>query len=264
MGSLQRELFKRRKQLLEEKKKCEKALDYLPDGLVRAVKHGRKYQYYLRKSPSDKNGVYVRQKDLHKAYGIIQRDYSENYHKAIVRELKDIDNLLRSYRKCEEVINSFPEGKRDIISVYTETKEEFLNKWINTEFEHLGFGPEDPELYSSSGIRMRSKSEMLIANMLERLGIPYIYEMPLQLKNGVVVHPDFTIIDVENRRIIILEHLGMLDDMEYIQKNIRKIREYEKNGYILGDTLLLSYETYRLPVNIGIVEENLRAIMHIS
>lgn len=119
MGSLQRELFKRRKQLLEEKKKCEKALDYLPDGLVRAVKHGRKYQYYLRKSPSDKNGVYVRQKDLHKAYGIIQRDYSENYHKAIVRELKDIDNLLCSYRKCEEEINSFPEGKREVISAYT-------------------------------------------------------------------------------------------------------------------------------------------------
>ena len=43
------------------------------------------------------------------------------------------------------------------------------------------------------GEKVRSKSEVNIANMLHEKGIPYRYEEELQLRNGKIVSPDFTI-----------------------------------------------------------------------
>jgi hypothetical protein len=57
---------------------------------------------------------------------------------------------------------------------------------------------------------MRSKSEVIVANVLRSLGIEYSYEELLRMPDGGVREPDFTI-RRPGRSPIYWEHLGMLD-----------------------------------------------------
>ena len=58
---------------------------------------------------------------------------------------------------------------------------------------------------------MRSKSEVIIANLLHAKGINYHYEEPLEF-DGITNYPDFTIEDGSTGKTYYWEHLGMLND----------------------------------------------------
>ena len=105
------------------------------------------------------------------------------------------------------------------------------------------------EYYTDKGERVRSKSEILIANALNRNHIPYRYECPLYLAGYGTIHPDFTVLNVRLRKEMYWEHLGMMDEPEYIEDALNRISLYEKNHYFPGDRLILTHETLRHPLN---------------
>jgi hypothetical protein len=61
---------------------------------------------------------------------------------------------------------------------------------------------------------VRSKSEVIIANMLHAKGIDYTYEQPLEI-GGMTKYPDFTIEDDDMGITYYWEHLGMLNSWKY-------------------------------------------------
>ena len=71
----------------------------------------------------------------------------------------------------------------------------------------------------------------------------------LCLKSYGWIHPDFAILNKRLRKEIYWEHLGKMDDVGYVDDNIRRILMYEKNGYYLGDKLILTFETQKIPLN---------------
>ena len=81
-----------------------------------------------------------------------------------------------------------------------------------------------------SGIMVRSKSEVIIANILDSNGIHYDYEKPLPLGAGYKI-PDFTIEDAASGTYVIWEHCGMLSNPEYSDYWEAKKKIYEANGY---------------------------------
>jgi exodeoxyribonuclease V alpha subunit len=60
---------------------------------------------------------------------------------------------------------------------------------------------------------VRSKSEVIIANMLSERDIPFRYEVPLFAPDGTFYLPDFTV--VWRGENCYWEHLGRLDDEAY-------------------------------------------------
>jgi energy-coupling factor transporter ATP-binding protein EcfA2 len=80
------------------------------------------------------------------------------------------------------------------------------------------------------GDLVRSKSELVIANMLHARGIEYAYEQPLVLPNGRVRYPDFTIADHARGLTFYWEHLGMLDDPGYRSRWEQRRAEYLAAG----------------------------------
>lgn len=80
------------------------------------------------------------------------------------------------------------------------------------------------------GELVRSKSEVIIANMLHKLHIAYAYEQPLRADDGSVRYPDFTIDDAETGQRIFLEHLGMLDEPAYRRRWEAKRVWYQQHG----------------------------------
>ena len=41
----------------------------------------------------------------------------------------------------------------------------------------------------------------------------------------------------------------MMDDSQYVEKALLKIRTYEFNGIYPGDNLILTYETHQTPID---------------
>lgn len=87
----------------------------------------------------------------------------------------------------------------------------------------------------------RSKSEMLIAQILESLGLEYKYE-PIVEINGLTRYPDFAVYCPETGRYFFIEHLGRMDDPKYRFDNLSKIDLYESNGIRNGVDIIYNTE----------------------
>ena len=87
----------------------------------------------------------------------------------------------------------------------------------------------------------RSKSEVLIAQLLESLGLEYKYE-PLMVINGKERWPDFAVYCPETNRFFLIEHLGMMDKTNYRIENAEKILDYETAGFRTDIDIIYSME----------------------
>lgn len=94
-------------------------------------------------------------------------------------------------------------------------------------------------IYSTvKGDCVRSKSEVIIANLLIEHGITYEYEKRLEYGIGKWIEPDFTI-TLSNGKELYWEHLGMLGVEEYDNKWLKKQDIYDQ--YFAGK-LIVTYE----------------------
>lgn len=98
---------------------------------------------------------------------------------------------------------------------------------------------------TEKGHLVRSKSELVIANMLFQLGIPYTYE---RVCDGIAapgrLRPDFSF-ETADGDLIIWEHLGMLSRPDYKRGWEWKHDWYKHNGFVEGRTLFTSTEDER-------------------
>lgn len=98
---------------------------------------------------------------------------------------------------------------------------------------------------ADKGHMVRSKSELVIANMLFQLNIPYQYERPLERDTDHhVLRPDFSFADPSGEPIL-WEHLGMLSRDDYRIGWEWKRAWYEKNGFKLGMNLFTTEDDDR-------------------
>lgn len=95
---------------------------------------------------------------------------------------------------------------------------------------------------TEKGHLVRSKSELVIANMLFQHGVEYEYE---RVCEGTVepgrMRPDFSFVAPDGD-LILWEHLGMLDRPDYKRGWEWKRNWYARNGYVEGQTLFTSVE----------------------
>ena len=95
---------------------------------------------------------------------------------------------------------------------------------------------------TEKGHLVRSKSELVIANMLFQLGIPYEYERVCEGTTAPGrLRPDFSFVTADGD-LIIWEHLGMLSRPDYKRGWDWKCEWYTRNGFVEGKTLFISTE----------------------
>src|SRR5262249_18362490 len=92
------------------------------------------------------------------------------------------------------------------------------------------------------GEMVRSKSELVIANHLFSVNLPYHYERPVE---GTVVggklRPDFSFV-TDAGDLILWEHLGMLNRDDYLRGWQWKKEWYAKNGFVDGQNLFTTQD----------------------
>ena len=112
--------------------------------------------------------------------------------------------------------------RKAIVNPLYPTDQAVISNFLNNKPVASDYRPEGLTQKTENGELVRSKSEVLIANYLLHANVPYIYELPIVLDNRII-HPDFTVLNVRTREILYWEHLGMMDNKEYIESALAKI-----------------------------------------
>lgn len=215
-----------------------------------SISNGKTQFFYREKSNGKVIKKYFHQDEMENVKTQLQQEYFQGLIQNLEENLVLIDAFLGKYSKNRAwtYFESLPGPKREVVSPVLLPDEVFVEKWMAEEYQQMGFAADAAEHFTTRGERVRSKSEVIIADALGQLGVPYKYEVPLLLGDREI-RPDFCCLNVRTRHEYFWEHLGMLDDADYVTRNCRKLEAYLNNGYFLGRELIVTWETAEIPFN---------------
>lgn len=183
---------------------------------------------------------------------LLQKAYDQKALKVVQEEMKELNKYVSSYKNYEQIIQSIysnePDEIKKLITPIDCSDEDYAKMWLSIPFEANPYPKSETEFKTLKGEFVRSKSELNIADALTRNNIPYKYECPKVMKNGMTFYPDFTALRLSDRSEIYWEHRGMMDDRDYLRGAVKKNKEYIKTGIIPGKNLIITEETVGMPL----------------
>lgn len=257
MNPLFKELVKRKAYLEELMITISQKSKNLPTGKLRISNDRGILHYYCVTEPKDTRGKYISKKNHEFACQLAQKDYLKKLYQEASKEWEDINSYLKKHgaTDLENIYVSLNQYRKAIVEPVAVPDEIFVEQWESEGYENNPYNPEERVYPTKKDELVRSKSEVLLADMYYELGIPYRYEAQLCLKSGKKKYPDFTLLDIHTRKVIYHEHLGLLDNEEYRQANLIKLDEYRKNGIYPGKNLIITYEAEGCYLNIKEVRQ---------
>ncbi len=250
-------------QMLIRKKEID--LEGAPDGRLRISGRGENAQYYRVQDGTGKNGIYLRRRkpeDRKLIATLAQKDYDERILKLLKRQFQRMDrarcDLSELEAEREQVYEALSDQRKELVNPDWIPEKTYIEKWLAKPYQTNPYPIDEKQmLCTDQGMFIRSKSELIIAEKLEQLDIPYRYE-PALILGDRTIYPDFLILNVRFRKEIYWEHLGMMDDPVYNEDALRKIKLYEKHGLFPGESLILTHETRRQPLDVALVNTLIR------
>jgi superfamily I DNA/RNA helicase len=173
------------------------------------------------------------------------RDYFKVTEIESIQRLQPRFNFLDNYASAEfdlkksdtndKTVANIADELQDLIQLYGE----YYTQLAQENFE-------DGKVHQTlaEGVKVRSKSEVIIANMLHERKIPFEYEKPLLPPDGSSFLPDFTI--NINGYTWYWEHLGMLENSDYRDHWEEKQAWYEEH---FSGQLITTEESAQLSVD---------------
>lgn len=224
------------------------ALRDAPEGRLRISRQGKGNRpHYYHVTNENSNGEYIPLENMDLIKALAQKGYDQKVLKVARTQLAMLEQFNRRYQSnaIEGVWTGLYRGDLVIPAILDDDL--YAERWSAVPFEGLPFDECMPSLITSDGRRVRSKSELIIAEALINMNIPFRYECPKML-GGVLVHPDFTCLNLKTRKEIIWEHFGMMDVPEYACNMVKKISMYQKNGFFAGVNFIHTMETVKHPI----------------
>ena len=127
-----------------------------------------------------------------------------------------------------------------------------VQKWIRDtkagNFRINPYKPEQRRIPSADGHMTRSKSEEKWCDILAAESLLYRYDSGVRLSSGRTVYPDFIVLHPRERRLILIEHFGLMDDPGYAIDQLYKLEEYAQSGYLPGSDVFFTVETKDRPL----------------
>lgn len=231
-----------------------------PDGTLRICERGGASQYYQRMDAKDTRGKYLKKSEREVARALAQKSYDKKLASELERQIVVLEDAILNYQP-ERILNLYEDlhnNRKGLLDAVYYPDDEYVKRWQAVEYEHMGFRENALEYFTERGERVRSKSEIIIANKLFQMGIPYRYEFPVLLEERVVVHTDFYCLNVRTRTEIAYEHFGMMDQPTYVANVMKKIESYAASGYWLGKNFIATFESAQHPINVRYLENVIR------
>lgn len=251
-----------RKQLLGRKQQLEALLENKKSDLGKAVagklritSNKGTVQYYHVTEKAHRAGKYISKKQQALVKALAQKEYDQKLVQELDAQVEVLAKAVETLTQhdCNTVFENLTPHRKALVEPVTLPTAEYASQWLEQDYFRKGFAENAPELYTAKGERVRSKSEVIIADTLGRLGVPYRYEFPLKLRK-FTVHPDFYCLNATTRKEFAWEHLGMMDDPEYAVAAVEKLAAYQEAGFFPGKNLIITMETAENPLSSKQVE----------
>lgn len=250
-----------KKNYLQLIKRFEAELSFLPEGsLNRKIERNKiSYYHYTVSDSGIKKQKYI-SNEKKQLRDLLNR---KRFLLASIRLLKNnncaIDKFISSYCSYDptEIASILP-MELENLSVHSNIYNPKL--WANEKYDKSALYPERLIYTTINGTKMRSKSEAIIAGVLESNDIPYRYEAALLL-DGMIYYPDFTILRPGSKKIIYWEHFGMADLEDYVSSMDAKMEVYRKNNITPWNNLIATYETKYSPISAQNIQKIIKAFL---
>ena len=250
-------LVERKAELEEAITKADDILKCQVEGCLEVNRHNDHYRYYVKPFDETAKGRAKRKyiKDIGVAEAIANFDYAKRIHRDASNELKRISALIEMYSKstADERFRELHPGRKLLVKPILIDDEQYADIWESATYKNHNSYPIISPIQTENNEIVRSKSEKIIADKLKISGIPYVYEKPLYI-GKIIKYPDFTVLNKRTRKEYYWEHMGLIDDVEYLKNAIEKMTMYLKNGIIPGKNLIITYETSRHPLSVRSIE----------
>lgn len=225
------------------------------------------YHQYTDVDTKEVNKVFINKSNSALVRTLAQKQYYLTMKPLIEKELKALKHLVKNYhpQQRERVYESLSVERRAFITPIEGSKEDRIQKWNETNYKfqetlHSVFYPEGKKYITEQGELVRSKSEVIIANILYqyRDDLVYVYEYPLNLRLDdriITIHPDFKIMNIHTGKITYWEHAGLLDEPAYANDFTKKINTYANNDLLIGRDVVITCETTDNPLDIKVIKK---------
>ena len=114
------------------------------------------------------------------------------------------------------------------------------HEWASQPFEQSTYRPEEKIHTTSRGLKVRSRAELLIAELLYRYDIPFRYEQVIRCGKYELA-PDFTFLD-SNGNEFYWEYCGMMGDPSYRDHQLWRRSMYEGIGITEWNDMICTYD----------------------
>ena len=258
------------------KKEIDDFLICAPLGCLKWQKKKGKIYYYHQfvenSSTEDARNLplrkYIKRENLFLTKSLAQKHYFISIKPIVEKNIKLLKNLINNYQQdeLEKAYESLADERKQLVTPLQTSIEEKRRIWLEEVYKKSDMYPENLRYETEQGDMVRSKSEVIIANILykHQKNILYKYERPLQVMcNGKIktLYPDFTVFNLHTGEIKYWEHAGRMDDSYYANEFVKKINTYITNGILPGRDVFLTFETQANPLDIKVVNRTVERMV---
>ncbi len=255
---------KYRETLVSKIAQMEKVLEHAPEGHLKIERRGSKYYYAVRQSNQNRRHTTYIRENSRQLRQFSNKRLAEKALPIMKKNLSAANSflLLHSGRDATEIAEAFPPELQKLNANLVQTGAAIDQIWAEASYPANPYRNDALILETKKGFPVRSKSEMIISDLLFTRGILYRNECRLDLNDGKPpVYPDFTILHPKTKKLIYWEHFGLMDMPDYCDDACRKINRYLKAGLLPGENLFFSFETTAVPFDSDAAEHIIDAIL---
>ncbi|MBR1989653.1 MAG: hypothetical protein IJ987_04195 [Firmicutes bacterium] len=206
------------------KQRCERLLPELPEGSLNIkTSHGCTQYFHIVRVPGQPSRqIYISKHNQHLISQLKQKVF-----------LKKMDTVLnKNIRASEKFLSAYQPWDHDDLLPLLPQKH-----GIAEPPKYTPYRPEGLRFETAAGCKVRSKSEVIIADALYFSELTFDHEKPTAF--GLL--PDFTI-TLSDGSTVIWEHFGLINDPVYRLRMFEKLSIYQANGFYPGRNLILSFD----------------------
>ena len=222
-----------------------KELSKMPEGTLTFRHVNGKVQFVQLINVTDEESAMKKRKgitrDTYLTMKLARKKYLELSTMLLLSEINRLSKYIkrRTEPSPDNIINMLPENWNNIPTNYLLSDKANQAAWAKTEYRRNGKNPKELRHTTSRGLKVRSKSELLIAEKLDSYNIPYRYEQVIG-NDRHVFSPDFII--KTKGKFIYWEHCGMMADPDYRTYNKWKLSQYERMNIVPWNNLIITYD----------------------
>lgn len=263
-------------ELEERYKKANMEFAACPDGrLVQGTRDGKKVYFQVVPADMGRDSRIAINKRPDIVKKLARKKYLETEIEVLAKDISAINLSISRYidPTADNVLSRLPDRYKRLPEKYFFSNElsassserfyeeserawaEYVQTWMEEPFEQSTYELHLKNKTTSRGIKVRTKSEVIISEKLDTFMLPYRYEQMLYIEN-YSFSPDFTILT--KKGLYYWEHAGKVHDMRYLKKHKWKLGMYERAGIVPWKNLIVTYDDEDGGIDTRIIEAEIR------